>query len=380
MTSDVFRYFAYDLNTNTRICEVPARDVDFDTRYNDAGAYTGTLDLQAPGVANQVSNLLGYNGIPFKLYADRDGTIVWGGIVWTGDYSKSEGVLPIGGREFLSYFQQRTQAKQYSLLEYPSGLDPAALAAMVVNDAQSVALCGPGASIGLQVVGGSSTLAPIVPGYPLAQAVTVATILSDLNALQAPGVGGIDISITSQWDANGNPVDTLRIWSPRVGRSAGSTGLVLDLSSALDYTWPTDASRMATNLNVTGAGTGSALLSAPVVSPLTPVGGLGQSPRLDRLFSYPSVQSQSQLSQMANGVAQQYGAPVATPTVTVPTALAGQPLGSWITGDDFLLQTAGDERFPTGLSQYWRCVQTSVKVPSEGVATAVLTFNAPPIF
>jgi hypothetical protein len=375
-----YRYYAFDINTNTKLAELPCRAVTFDSRLNDSGSFSGTLDLQAPGVSAQVQSILSYEGNPFKLYVDKDGSIVWAGEVWTGTYAKSSGALDLGGKELLDHFAQRTAVADYSSATYPAGVDPALLIAQVINDAQNAALSGPGSSIGLQVVASASGLPAVVPGYPLAQHSIVLNIVADMIQVVSPGAGGVDVSLSSVWDANGNPIDTLRVWSPRVGRAAGATGLILNLDDAIDYSWPTDATQAGNTLTITGAGNGNATPQTVVNAPSVPVGGLGQAPRLDKVLSYPSVQTQSQVSLMANGLAQQYGRPLTTPTVTVRAEDPSQPLGSWIVGDDVRVYTPGNDRFPGGKDEFWRIVQQEVTVPDEGVATVKLTLNRPPTY
>lgn len=378
VSTDVFTIYVYDLNTNTKLTELPGLGLSFGSRLNDQGGIGFRLPLGRAGVAALVDPLLAYAGRPVKIYVDRDGVIQGGAyIAWTGLYSKADGMLAVGGKELASYFAQRVTVADYSETTYPSGLDPAELLYKVYTDAQDPALAGAGASIGLSVVNSSTGLSAIIPGYPLAQYTMSQQIALDLADIIEPGVGGLDVTVSSSWDA-GSPVDTLTLWTPRAGQSAGDSGVIFDLDTAIDYTWPTDATLSGTTIIATGAGSGAAMPVAQANAPGVPVGGLGQSPRLDKVVSTTS-QSQDQVSLMATGLAQQYGEPVVTPTVTVPTA-GPQSLGSWTVGDDARLYTAGDERFPDGLSQFWRIVQQEVTVPDEGVPTVTLTFNLPPTY
>ena len=376
---EVFTVFAYDLNTNTKLCELPANALIFDSRLNDSGSISFSIALQSPGIASIVAPILSYAGNPFAVYVDRSGVIVWGGIAWTGLYTRSTGMLQIGGKEFLSYFDHRIAAAEYSVVNYPGGLDPAQLLYKVFTDAQNPVLCGPGASIGLNIISSTSQIPPFVPGHPLSQRTPIANIIRDVTSINSPGVGGVELQILCAYDSNGLPQRTLTVKSPRAGRVAGSTGLMFDLSNCLDYTWPTDASQSGNTLIFTGAGNGAQMPSTTVHAPGVPVGGLGQSPRLDKVIS-TAAQSPAQIVQMANGVAQQYGAPLITPKLKVLTSGA-QPLGSWIMGDDArLFMPPGDDRFPNGLDQYWRIMQHSVTVGDAGVSYAEITFNVPPSY
>lgn len=372
-----FKVFAYDLNTNTRLCELSdATNLQFDSRMGDAGAISFQLNIQAPRVAQRVAPVLMYNGEPFAVYVELNGLIVWGGLAWTGSYQKTSGALYIGGKEFLSYFDQRVIAASYTAAEYPSGIDPAALIAKSINDAQNA---GAGASIGVSVIGGTSSIPAIIPGYPRTQYTTVTKLIDDMLAINVPGYGGIDINQVCAYDINGNPSTQFQVSSPRAGRAAGNTGLIFDLDSCIDYWWPTDATAAGNTIIATGAGTGAAMPTAIVSAPGVPVGALGQAPRLDKVISFQSAQSQQQISAAASGAANMYGRPVVTPKVRVLTGGA-QPLGSWIMGDDARIYTAKDERNPNGLDQYWRIVQHTVTVPEAGASFVDVTFNLPPVY
>lgn len=443
MTTDIFRVYAYDLNTDTLITELPANDLAFDSRLNDSGSISFVLKLSRPEVASRVKPLLPYNGNPFAVYVDRDGALVWGGIIWTWSYARASGDLSMQGKQIMSYFNHRKLAQDYSVgnptfapsttvLSYATAptttlsvasttgfsagqyiqfgvenpevrqilsvtapntitltsassynhaangpvqfaIDPAALVKQAVNDAQNVSISGTGSNIGVTVVGGTSSITPIVPGYPSTQNTPVSQLISDMAAINQTGAGTVDTTIASDWVA-GSPANTLTIWSPRAGRVGSASGLILDLSRSLDYTWPSDANNTGTNFTITG---GNSLTSTTTSG--APVGGLGQMPRLDKVVSFSSIQTQSQLDAMAPGVVQQYSVPVPSPSVTQPTSSL-PTLGSFVLGDDVRIFIASDERFPSGLDEYWRIIQYAVKVPDEGVPTITFTLNKPPVY
>ena len=441
MTTDIYRVYAYDLNTNTLITELPATGLAFDRRLNDAGSISFDLPISRPEVAARAKPLMPYSGNPFAIYVDRDGVIVWGGIIWTWNYSRASGVLSLGGKEFLSYFAQRTIAADYSLDTYPDtdlsayhlagvtelnvldttgfvsgqyitvgkdtpevcrilavtsttklalyaattlnhpatapvsySIDPAALVKQVVTDAQNNTLAGPGSNIGISIVGGTSTIPPIVPGYPLTQHTTVANVIRDMASISSPGNGTVDTVFETSW-VSGVPHTSMTIYSPRAGAVNTASGIAFDLSRVMDYTWATDATSTGTKITVTGGGNN---LSSTVNSSV-PVGGIGQMPHLDKTVTFSSVQSQTQLDAMAQGLKDQFGVPVPTPTLVQPTSLL-PTMGTFALGDDARLYIASDERFPAGLNEYWRIIQYSVKVPDEGVPTITFTFNKPPVF
>ena len=376
MTTDVYRVYAFDLNTNTLITELPAQGLSFDSRLNDAGSISFSLPVSRPAVASRVKPLMAYSGVPFGVYVDRDGAIVWSGIIWTWNYARASGVIQLGGKEFLSYFAQRIIAADYSSATYPSGVTPDQLAYKALLDAQNVSLVGTGANIGvtpsINNAGwwGSTT---IIPGYPIKQHTAVSNVLKDMSSISVTGKGTVDTIFRASWVA-GVPVKTATVYSPRAGAIGVASGIAFDLSRVMDYTWPTDATSVGTTIHATG---GSSLDSTATTS--ATIGGSGQLPWLDKVVSFSNVNSQTQLDAMATSLPQQYGVPIPTPTVTQPTS-AYPLLGSFSVGDDARLYIAYDERFPSGLNQYWRIVQYSVKVPDEGVPTITFTFNQPPVY
>lgn len=378
--SDVFRAFGWDINSQTLIGEIPFYGITFGSRLGDAGAISFSVNLEDPNVQSQMQSFLQYNGEPWFCFIDRDGTLVSGNMVQTTNYQKSTGQMEFGGKDILAYWDQRVIAADYTSVQYPSGVDPAALLAQVYVDSQSITLCGPGASVGAQILGGTSALTPITPGYPRAGFTIISSIANDLIQLLQPGAGTLDITSTYAYNSSGVPVINIQIWSPRAGRVAGTTGLIFDMNSCLDYTWPTDVTSSGNTVIATGNGAGTSMPQATVQAPGVPVGGLGQAPRLDLVTSFPSATSQTQISIAANGAATQFGMPLITPTITIATSDVQNPLGSWIMGDDARLFNSGDPRFQTGLDQYWRIIAADVTVPDAGLATVTLTFNTPPAF
>jgi hypothetical protein len=121
--SEIYRVYAYDLNKNELICEIPATDLAFDSRLNDAGSIGFSIPISRPEVVARVRPLITtYHGKPFAVYVSRqsgsENLIVWAGIIWTWNYSRSSGVVSLQGKEMTSWYSQRTIAKDYSYLAY----------------------------------------------------------------------------------------------------------------------------------------------------------------------------------------------------------------------------------------------------------------------
>lgn len=377
--ADVFRVFAYDINTSTLICELTASGLTFDRRLNDAGSISFTINLLDPAAAAQAAPLMSYvDSAPFALYVDRDGAIVWAGYGATSNYQHSAHTLPVTGKEWPAFFAQRLIGAPYDKATYPNGVDPARLLYLAVTDCQDTSKCGPGANLGINVTGGTSNLPWITPTYDQRQTF-VSQVIADCTAGVTPGTGGLDYWLDAQW-VNGSPSVTMHLESPRAGRPAGSTGLMFDLLAAVDHTWPADFGAAATLLVEVGGGSGQVSPTARAQAPNVPVGGLGQPPRMDKVIQHSNVLDGNLLARFAYAEAVEFSPPVATPTVTLRTGDPSTPLGSWIVGDDARLFAEPYERHPGGVDQFWRIVQHSVVVPDEGVPLVTITFNLPPIF
>ena len=98
-----YRYLFADLLTNNIIAELPLTNVSFTQQLNQAGTLSGQLLLS--GLNANTFNVL--NGtIPAKtgIYVDRNGTLVWGGVIWGRPYDSDSQTLSIEAREFESNF------------------------------------------------------------------------------------------------------------------------------------------------------------------------------------------------------------------------------------------------------------------------------------
>jgi hypothetical protein len=154
---------------------------------------------------------------------------------------------------------------------------------------------------------------------------------------------------------------------------------MIDLLAADDFTWPQDYQQACTTLMETGGGSGQVAPAITVQSGV-PTGGLGRSPRFDKVIQHSNVTSPEWLRTLAQGEAMRYAGAVVTPTVTLRTADPTNPLGTWIPGDDVRLFAEPFELYPDGIDEFWRVVAYAVTVPDDGVPTVTLTLNLPPQF
>lgn len=372
-----FRLSAWDLNTNTLLTDFTAKERSFSVRLSDSGEASCKVPLESAGVKGPVSVLQGLDGNPFKLIigpADNS-AILYAGIMWQTDLSKKSTTLDLSGKELLSYFGNTVITRNYV-----TSIDPTVLLQNVVADVQAQNGANLGIGSRLQV---SITPPAVVPNYKQAARTTAAQVISDIAAAVTPGTGGIDYTMEHAWVTGPSgslvPQHTLVVAAPRAGRVQDPAGAFIDLASATDFEWPTDAQAAGNDVFVIGGGSGSAQPQAHVTSS-DPIGGLGQMPLLQQVYQYSQVTKTAQLTNIGQGEIRLYGRPVKTPTVELPVDYEPLPLGSFSVGDDVRVFSEPSRWHPAGLNEWWRIVAYTVDIADQGVTTMKLTLNRPPVF
>ena len=101
-----YRYLFVDLLTNEIIAELPLTGVSFTQQLNQAGAFDGHLLLSG---INTFEFNVDASTTPARnaIYVDRNGILVWGGIIWARTYNSSSQTLSLSAREMISYFERR---------------------------------------------------------------------------------------------------------------------------------------------------------------------------------------------------------------------------------------------------------------------------------
>ena len=199
-----YRYLFADLLTNEIIAELPLTGVSFTQQLNQAGTFQGHLLLS--GI-----NSYGYNvdasTQPARnaVYVDRDGVLVWGGIIWARTYNSSAQTLSLTAREFESYFEKRliTTTQAYT------NQDQLIIARDLINNAQAA----PYGDIG--VIVGTETSGVLVDRvFYNYEKKGVWQAIKDLSNQD----NGFDFNITVDYDPLTNvPTKTLVLGYPRTG-------------------------------------------------------------------------------------------------------------------------------------------------------------------
>jgi hypothetical protein len=358
-----YRYLFADLLTNEIVAELPITGVSFNQQLNQAGTFQAHLLLS--GV-----NTFGYNvdasTQPTRnaIYVDRDGILVWGGVIWARSYNSASQILSITAREFESYFEHRLISTTRAF----SNTDQLTIVKTLVDDAEAL----PSGDIGVNV--------PTVTSGVLVDRVyydyeykNVWQAVKDLSNQD----DGFDFNIKVAYDnVTNEPTKTLVLGYPRTGNVDSGVGdldtpvFIFPAGNIVEYDYPEDGSIVTNNLYVTGAGSNEGKLQANAADAQSLIDGF---PLLDFTISYSDITDQTVLNELATAQVLALATPPPIVKVIVP-AFVEPVYGTYEIGDDARL-IIQDERFPEGFDTVYRIVGINVEPGEDGPERVTLTLT-----
>jgi len=390
-----YTYLAADLRTNAILAEIPAYEVDFTTRLDDIGSLRGKVLLTDPA-ANKVANYLQGATLPGRtaLYVDRDGVLVWGGIIWTRRYKASARTLELQAMDFLSYLDHRYLTASLAQVSGAAAYDQVVIVQALVNWLQGIG----GGNIGITV--------PVIPMSGVTRTITynpyeyklIGDAVREIAALDQ----GLDIAIDVSY-VGGVPTKTLTLSYPRRGAVQTSSGWVFEhevsgwfvnpagiaapdiTGNISDYDWPEDATVQGVTVYDIGAGSGSATLQSQYSTPGLIDAGY---PLLERVFSYRDAKTQAELNAHATADGKALANPVALPVLEVRPDL-DPVLGTYTVGDDarvrildFRFNSGVDARnnpVGPGIDTFYRILEVNVRAGYDQPEKVLLTMGPTPL-
>ncbi|MFF7280140.1 hypothetical protein [Streptomyces griseorubiginosus] len=332
-----YTYYTADLATGVITDELPLYDVTFSTELNEAGEFRARLPLGDPRITVHRPRELTEPGRA-ALYVERDGVLVWGGVVWTVKYTSADQHLEIGAAGFLSYFDHRRVL--------PADFDPADLASAHVSftdrDQSDIARAlvafaqeHPDGDIGVRPE--STALSGITRTllYPGSDLKSTGEALRELASLER----GPDFVIDMAYGSDGRPVRRLRVGTPQLGRQ-GTPHVWEYGANLIGYAWPADGASTATRVFALGEQGENGQLVAVAED-----GGTGR-PLTETEVSYVHLTDADLLRSQARSALAAVSAPVVLPELTVRADL-DPVLGSYQVGDEALV-VIKDVFFPEG--------------------------------
>ena len=357
-----YRYLFCDLLTNNIIAELPLTGVSFTQQLNSAGSLSGSLLLTGLSAQYNVANAT----IPAKcgLYVDRDGVLVWGGVIWGRSYASDSQHLNIQAREFESYWERRRITSTQGF----TNQDQLFVARQLVNTAQAVPSGNIGVTVGTETSG--VNISRVFYSYELK---SLYSALTDLSKSQ----NGFDFNIQVAYDGGGNPTKTLVLSYPMSGTRYSASNqyapfFELPAGNIVSYEYPEDGSITANTIYVAGAGSneGKQILTATDATKLA-----AGWPLLEDSANFSDITDTTLLGNLASAQVAAVSYPPTTMKIVAPP-FVDPVLGSYKIGDDARVRIV-DERFPTGLDSVYRIVALSVTVGESGPEQVTLTMTLP---
>ena len=364
-----YRYLFADLRTNAILAELPLTGVTFTQVLNN----TGTLNarLQISDVRESGYDIEGVT-IPARtaIYVDRDGVLVWGGVIWLRNYNSTSQSIELSAREFESYLEKRriTTTKVYQ------NVDQLTIAESLVNEAQQQV----GGDIGFIVSSNTSgvLVSRVFFDYEFKD---LFAAIKDLSSAQ----DGFDFAVDVAYDSFNEPQKYFNFSYPHRGVTYSALdpdALVFEFpGNVVEYEWPDDGSVIANTMYAIGPNSNEAKLRATAVSPEPQI--QNGWPILEDTTNYNDVYDPNLLQQLANGEVAARQNPVVTIKLTVP-AYVSPKLGSYKTGDQCLVRIT-DARWPApsgggfGYAGVQRIVAISVQPGEDGPERVTLTLTDP---
>lgn len=355
-----YRYLFVDLLTNQTLAELPITGVAFTQQLNQAGTLQGHILLG--GINTEQFNVnAATQPARNAIFVDRNGEIVWGGIIWGREYDSESQKLSISAREFESYFEQRRISTTTSF----TATDQLTIAQNLVALAQSAPYGNIGVIVGVETSG--ILLDRTYYDYELK---TFYNALQDLSRAE----DGFDFNIQCSYDGSGTPTKTLVLGYPRIGdvySVSNPYAPVFQLpGNIVQYVYPEDGSITANKIYALGAGSNEGKLIS-IAEDITKFSA--GWPLLETQSNYSDVTDQTYLDQLATGQVNAVSEPPAIIKVTVP-AYAEPQFGTYQIGDDARL-IIRDIRFPDGLDEVYRIVGLSVQPGEDGPERVTLTLT-----
>jgi len=370
-----YRYLFADLITNDILAELPLTNVSFTQTLNTPGAFSGTIlgsDINETGYDITGSTIPGRTAI----YVDRDGVLIWGGIIWLRTWDTDSQHFSFQAREFGSYFERRRITDNFmdgdQALVYENE-DQLFIAQDLLTLAQDLA----GGDIGVVVPTNVSGI-DVTRVYYAYEFKDVWGAIKDLSNQQ----DGFDFNIDVAYDSNLEPRKYAQTAYPFRGitfNANNADALVFEFpGNIVAYEWPDDGSVVANKMYGVGPQSNEAKIVAVATAPTDQIAA--GYPLLEDTVSYTDQYDPTILYQQTLGEVTAKQVPVVTPKIVIP-AYASPVLGSYKTGDECLLRIT-DDRFPNngsgfGLSQVYRIVAISVQPGEDGPERVTLTLTDP---
>lgn len=346
-----YRYIMHDLTTNRNLLELPLFGTWFTRVLCRSGNGTASVKLGMEGYSDE-EVLNATEPGRTKLYVERDGVIVWSGIVWTRTWNEQAQTLNMNLQTLESFFYV-----QYieSPLSY-TNVDQRNIVRSLINVMQGK----PGGSIALIVpTAFSNNIVRSVDfarydGWSFGRAIEYMVKYDQ----------GLDYTIESRWSSADIPEDVVLI-ADVLGRDVNQSKVIFDYPGTVkNYYYPENAAKGAVSMLGFGKGEGEEMKRSSYTHQKLLDAGY---PNIQQTFDNKDVSKQSVLDNQTKASAIRFKVPVVTPTIE----LNPDTFGAWQMGD-FVRLTIESRRFPNGFDLTVRAIGWELTPGKKGKQTEEL--------
>lgn len=341
-----YRVLVANITTNVIISELPFDGFSYEEIINGAGKFSGTLDLRNPKVTQQ-------DLYPMRnsLYVERDGIIVWSGMVTTCSPNSSSGTLKVDGLGLWSYagFRLLNESRNYLTLDQTSVITQGLMTYM--NEQYN---------IGWVLDCPASGVLRDRQTYYGYERRTIRLLIEQLSNV----INGFDFAVQSSWSGN-EIVDTFRTFYPERGRRTnlkwtkyvdGQPGSNVDIISA-----PINGVDTANKVASIGDGQGEAMRNVDV-SDVSLIGP-DKYPLIETVTMHKTIRHSVTLTDRARQDLQRLKNPPVQASLVLRRGHSDTAIGVFEPGD--LITLTASDGWVT-LSGFWKILSYQVDVDSNG--------------
>lgn len=343
-----YRYLLGDLLSNTISLELPLFGVTYSRRLNLPGNCTFSTNLGNAGFSDQE---IIDSSIPGRstLWIERDGALVWGGIIWSRVYQSQAAVLSYTAQTFESFFYKQFIESHISY----AGLDQRQFLVNLITNMQAkeganISIVLPGSFVDPNIIPRSMTFYNYM-AWSYGKAIEYLINYAD----------GFDYTIDVAYDGSGNTVKTLTT-DNKLGQPITTTQVAFDYPGNIkNYYYPESTANAAVSVLGFGAGETTLRTRSKYVNPNYLNAGW---PDLQLDYSNADVTVQATLDSQTQAQAINSAPPMTVPTFEVNPNLEPS-FGSYSLGDYARIHIE-DLRFPDGKEIISRIIGYDAKPPS----------------
>jgi hypothetical protein len=239
-----YTYYFGDTLTGQILGDLPFSDVSLEWVLSGSGSFSGKLKLTDPDVVAQGALTLAEGR--HSIYVDRDGVLIWSGIVWETSYDSSSASVTVAAADYWSWFSRRLARNDIDLV---SARDEDVVAALLTSafDGANPANLAYSWEAQMPLMNGGVDML-----YDSTERKTVAEMIEARTTMAYPS--GLDFRLDTYWGSSSLPQVTLVLGRPRLGRTVDSTGAFFDLPGNLTrYSRSGSAATLTGRLYVKGS-------------------------------------------------------------------------------------------------------------------------------